>query len=396
MVTEIKCECGCVHSTNLKLEIADNVASFIANYCDNNICNGKILIVGEEVYKNTITAIEAALQKAYKVKRFIYANDTDYDRGVLADLNNDIDECRMIIMCGTEKLSALIKSTTEYTPIISVFSTLNIKAIMTCKSDLTVIDRTALYNAGDREWAGYYGQLMMILLNCLDYKINRKFDKSSQCVYMVNNIEKEIVKIIEIEYDDFDGLKFKNNLTEIIMQTVLWLSMLEKYDFIKTYDVISDNLRLYFPEFSVGEVEGVLSWYIYAKYRVFVKFGKINSLPPCDRINAIEYLSKYIGYDKLPAFAKLKLLNSDELAKRQFIYLEYREDIGDIIEKFVDIFSVAIKNFRRIYKDVGYYLKKEITYKQLANISDCSAGLLREYSLYRHYFELGYLRNGVI
>lgn len=396
MVTEIKCECGCIHSSKIKMEITDDLSLYLTNYCDNNICNGKILIIGEERYLDSVKVIQDALQKDYKIKRFIYADNTEFDRNILADMNTELDECRLIIVFECIALSSMIREMVKNLPVINVFSDLNIRNMLTCKGEFMLIDRNALNASNDCAWAGYYGQLIMLLLNCLDYTINQKFEKGNQCMYLIKNIEKEISKLIQIEYDDFDGVKFKNNLTEIVMQTALWLTMLDNFDFINGYEIITDNLKSCYDNYSAGELQGVLAWYIYNKYKVYTRLNKIDCLLPCDRIKAIEYLSKNIGYDKLIAFSKLKVLSADELAKRHFIYLEYRLDILEVIERFDSLFEIAIKNFRRIYADVGYSIKKDIAFEQLSNISDCSAGLMKEYSLFKHFFEIGYLSKELI
>lgn len=410
------CACGKTHKRTTERIIIENGAiRFFPELVKEIMPYGEVGLVFFQDVKKYADIIKSDLEGAgYKIATFQFAKNTQSSIDSVAEIENASDEIRVFIGVGTGSVSDIIKAGTvdkeiEYLHFLTAPSTESIfyniaevsdeddyKLIATKVPKFVVADLMVLKECPKNLVAAGYGVLYSAYLSLFDNTYSKRIGQFEYCDEIALNIKKTLDNFFTQNNSPL-GKDFVGLLTNTLFKVGLLIQasgnpnvlLGTNYNF--AYLLRSENCH----ELLVGENLFISSFITSTYYYLLLTSTSLDLLLPPDKITTIRHLANCAGLNVAGSIEKLDSECTVNYEKVSHIATEYKEDMLNELNDLLAVSRTAVKNFRRIYDDAGYFLKDYCTFEELMRTMSMSALFYKKYSYLNYAKDSGYLERYV-
>lgn len=215
--------------------------------------------------------------------------------------------------------------------------------------------------------ASCYGKLMTKLLACFDFAISGFCSIKNNNQPIVEEIESRIKELFSKIYTYYRDEIFVRDLLTCILDVGLLESMLDDKDLLCGYEMSCNVCQsIAKSRMLAGEYAMLVGWFGFCLSYSLANNIKNDLFLPCDIMDDLDYVAEKSGLSKLELLKSVSEISATEYTRYGFILEEYSVEIKKYLQDIFPICKNAMKNFRRIYIDVGAEISSSISLKELS------------------------------
>lgn len=215
--------------------------------------------------------------------------------------------------------------------------------------------------------ASEYGKLMTRLVACFDFKLAAICYNKSDDLQIVEQIENEIVKLFLKNYIYYRDEKFIFDLLDCILKVGELECKLSDTNLLTGYDITCKMVQKSAKSKKLaGEYAMLVGWFAVNTIKSLHEFNSSDLFAPCDVVEDINFVANKLDISKTELLKIADKITAKEYTRFNLVIAEYHNEIGGYIDKIYPACANAMKNYRRIYYDVGLEISTSISIESLA------------------------------
>lgn len=337
------------------VRIESNIAEELLSDVKKLAKAGVIKVVFVEEYSEIAHDIQALLQKqGYNADKIAFSDSVCFEElsenseGIIllgGELGKYFDGKKCIIVSELLDMSHLLHK--EYHTVLADFSQIR-------KAEFDYI-------------ASCYGVLSTKLLACFDFRVSSFCFCKSPDFAVVEQIERCIKEVFAKSYSYFRDDVFLRDLLTCGLNIGLLESMLDNENLLSGYDLASSVVKKIAKSNKLeGEYAMLVGWFGFCTAQSLVKCRESNLFYPCDIMADLDFVSENSVRSRLQLLQIASTITAKEYTRFGFILNEYSSEINKYLKDIFPTLQNAMKNFRRIYYDVGAEISSSISLLDLS------------------------------
>lgn len=395
---QTQCKCGKTHSTYTKgIFYCENAIEKIAEACKSVISFGRIGLVFDENLASYGNQCESELKKeGYCVSVFTFPQGYESTLASCDDLITSREDIRLWIALGTGTIANTVRysafqrgnewicfltapTTDSVMYASSEFFENGVKSVFVCKPPVcVVIDQNIISNAPKECIAAGYGTLFSKLLTAFDIV----FDETTscrRCRYIAEEFKENLLDFFQTQSCEQIEQRICRSLVRIGLVTQLSgdddYSVGVEYDCALALGEYASDKRL------VGENLMLATLTSYCVYSAYLSLLPDDLYIPCDITEQLRWLDKNCNLDMINLLSERQTDCED--AAKLYVLKEYGEDLNSALNSLFSGIKGKIKQFKRLYKDAGFWLCRYVSKEDLFKVVTTACVLSKKPNLLR-------------
>lgn len=354
-----------------EVKIGDGVVTEVGQICKKILNDGHVCVVYFEDCKLLAKKIvRTMVDLNYRVQEICYCANTIADLDASQDILSAAEDIRLFVAVGSGSLSDIVRyacfrrktphvfiatapsTYCMFLPHVDYFLDGQCKRFEASPADAVIFDCEFMNGASDKLLAGGYGEIFSQKFE----QFEKNYESRATYLNLKNKISLESYKEQAMQnfFDNFIGSKTQVLSTSETLATIGIVEQLNPSKIASEYIVAklmekkaNDSVPFGINLF----IASITLMHYYEK----VLLNKNYSLAlPTDIVKKSYKYAKSFSLDGNLTISNYKW--NVEFEKQLFIYEEYRKEFGDILRMQNKMIIKNIKQFRRIFDDVGYWL----------------------------------------
>lgn len=218
--------------------------------------------------------------------------------------------------------------------------------------------------------ANCYGKLMTRYLACFDFKLSTFCYCKSENLQVVAEIENSIKELFSQSYVYHHDQQFVRDLLVCVLNVGLLESMLDDQYLLCGYDTTCKVVQAMAKSKKlIGEYAMLVGWFGFCTAISLVSSQDSDLFLPCDIVEDVNYVASKTSCKMAQLLQTASAITAKDFTRFGFILKEYTGEIKKYLNSIFPVIQNGMKNFRRIYFDVGAEISTSIT------MSDLSVGV---------------------
>lgn len=368
--------------TTLDVKMGYGVLSELPQLCKKTLKEGHIAVVYfEDCVKFAKKAVSMLIQQDYRVTEICFASGTQANFDTADDVIKSAEDIRLFVAIGSGALSDIMRysSFCRKTPHIFVATAPSSYCMFLPRIDyvqngeflsaeatpaqMVVFDFEILDTASDKHFAGGFGEIFAVKLQLFEQDFSSHIlanDKGQQLT-----LESFKRQAIQNFFDNYSNAKFQ---IATFCETLVSIGLIEQLQpsDISTGFVVAkliENTAIDYVPFGINMFLASIG--IMQLYGNLLRNRTYLLTAPTDILVKAQRYAKFFAVDSHEILSKYKW-NMD-FEKELFIYEEYRNEFGEYLYVQNNIANKNIKQFRRIFNDVGFWLSDYVSAEEVVD-----------------------------
>lgn len=393
---DCQCDCNTSHKCWTKnVLVGENISDQFVHECRKILTSGHIGLVYMQDCKNISDEVRRSfIANDYNVTEFCYASMTIVDEESCQDLMSCPEDIRMFVGVGAGSISNMIRFVGSSKDIptvlfatapssISVFDSNCVfedrgcfKVVKATAHLLIAYDYNVISHCSQDLIASGYGEILSESINYFDAFFINTIDNKVNCNF-ISDIKSQITYAFS---NDF----VKSNCAyKVIVEYVIKLGLLRQLDNeynLSTIEIIANCIQergIIIKPVGINKFFAFIG--ILQYYRQFLSMPKLSIGLDNDIIKKCYNYARIFDRESSNVFCtmpqrQISLINLH-------IYEEYKKDFYKIIKQITDNVKLYIREFRRLFCDVGFWISDYISASDIIESIQNSSIMCPSYGL---------------
>lgn len=387
---QLSCSCGKTHEGYTEFVILEPNGIFrLPQVCTQILCDGHVgVCYCESDSQIGARAVKELRRSGYRVTPILFASDVEMNREESDKLCNCADDIRLWIAVGNGELCQIVKTAAharetewiyfptapiglcEYLPYAIRKQGISVRFLSARAPIAVIVDTDWIKKCKDKDVASGYGTIFARKCELFDEAFGKIVCGHKRCASLLQR-QKSTIEEFEQQYESAD------DKTTLIMRTLLTLGLIaQMYDapLCAGENAIGssavDAMANVIAAAAVGRaphgVNKMIAACALSVYYGHMVFNEPDLLSvPADRVAEYKEISKSCGSDAVGLLGAYTELPNASIAKELHVYCEFRQDLQAKAAELKSDLTLALKRFRRLFEDAGFWLSGYLAYPVL-------------------------------